>query len=609
MSLEVGQEFAGYTIVRLLGAGGMGAVYLARHPRLPREDALKVLPADVTDDPEYRARFEREAEMAAALSHPSIVGIHDRGEHDGRLWISMDYVDGTDAAVLLEKRYTGGMPVDEAVAIITAVASALDYAHQRGLLHRDVKPANILLTQPDGQPRRIFLADFGIARRMDDAAGLTKTNMAVGTAAYAAPEQLMGESLDGRADQYALACTAFHLLTGARPYEDANLAVVISQQVTAPPPSIGARRPELAQLDPVFATAMAKHSAQRFSSCQAFAEQLNQYLNGVSSHPFATRAAPTVSVAPEADAKRRRSPLLIAALAAVALLVVAVGGFVGIELSQQHDPTASAGGRLAGTYRADFGPPGGLEDASGQGAPALTGTYGFRSSCERTDCVAAATRSAGAPVGPATMVFDKIGADWVSVTLVAGQCLGAAAEFWQVFRLQPAPNGTLTGDFIATTADGCAEKRTVTFTRTGDTDLNLADPASQPKRLVSPAEALHGHYHLKRTFVTGERPQQADFAVTTECLRTGDRCMSFVHNAAGGLPLVFAEEHWTLAIAEDVACPGSDSMTHVTTTARYPAPQPPQNPITVLTGHGHLTRSGSCAIDTDFDEMLTRTSD
>ncbi len=146
------------------------------------------------------------------------------------------------------------------------------------LLHRDVKPANILLTDPDGQERRVYLADFGIARRMEDAAGLTATNMTVGTVAYAAPEQLRGEWIDGRADQYALACTAFHLLTGAPPYVHSNPAVVITQHVTAPPASIGARRPELAALDSVFATAMAKKPSGRFRSCGEFAEQLSRQL-------------------------------------------------------------------------------------------------------------------------------------------------------------------------------------------------------------------------------------------------------------------------------------------------------------------------------------------
>src|SRR5882757_8352183 len=132
MPLGRGQEFAGYTIVRLLGSGGMGEVYLAQHPRLPRHDALKILPADVSADPEFRTRFNREADLAATLFHPHIVGVHDRGEFDGQWWITMDYVEGTDAGQLMKARYPGGMPVHDVCAIITAVASALDYANQRG---------------------------------------------------------------------------------------------------------------------------------------------------------------------------------------------------------------------------------------------------------------------------------------------------------------------------------------------------------------------------------------------------------------------------------------------------------------------------------------------
>jgi serine/threonine protein kinase, bacterial len=142
------------------------------------------------------------------LFHPHIVGVHDRGEFEGRLWISMDYVDGTDVAQLMRDRYPAGMPVAEVLTIVTAVAGALDYAHQRGLLHRDVKPANILLTRPDDEgERRILLADFGIARWLGDISGLTATNLIVGTVAYAAPEQLMGTDIDGRADQHPLAAS------------------------------------------------------------------------------------------------------------------------------------------------------------------------------------------------------------------------------------------------------------------------------------------------------------------------------------------------------------------------------------------------------------------
>jgi serine/threonine-protein kinase len=142
MPLRNGETFAGYRIVRLLGSGGMGEVYLAEHPRLPRQDALKVLPADVSADPEYRARFDREADLASKLWHPNIVSVHERGDYEGQLWISMDYVDGLDAARLLASRFPEGMPTDQVVRIVTAVASALDYAHKQGLLQRDVKPHN-----------------------------------------------------------------------------------------------------------------------------------------------------------------------------------------------------------------------------------------------------------------------------------------------------------------------------------------------------------------------------------------------------------------------------------------------------------------------------------
>lgn len=213
--LPEGAVFAGYTIVRRLGPG-MGEVYLAQHPRLPRRDALKILPGELTDNLEFRERFHREADHAASLYNEHIVGIHDRGEYEGQLWISMDYVEGTDAAQLL-RQYPSGMPKADVVEIITAVADALDYAHSRGLLHRDVKPANILLT--DATPRRrILLADFGIARELGEISGLTATNMMMGTTAYCAPEQLQGLDLDGRADQYALGCTAFNLLTGSAPF-------------------------------------------------------------------------------------------------------------------------------------------------------------------------------------------------------------------------------------------------------------------------------------------------------------------------------------------------------------------------------------------------------
>ncbi|MFS0901018.1 serine/threonine-protein kinase, partial [Mycolicibacterium litorale] len=274
MPLDTGQVFAGYTIVRLVGTGGMGEVYLAQHPRLPRQDALKVLPASFSADDEYRHRFSREADLAAALWHPHIVGVHDRGEYDGRLWISMDFVDGHDAARLLVDRYPNGMPAADVIEIVTAVADALDYAHQRQLLHRDVKPANILITGQDRARRRILLADFGIARHAEDNTGLTSSNIAVGSMSYSAPEQLMGHAIDGRADQYSLAATAYRLFTGSPPFPHSNPAVIISHHLNTPPPRLGDTRPELSMFDAAMARALAKDPAARFFTCHDFAAAL-----------------------------------------------------------------------------------------------------------------------------------------------------------------------------------------------------------------------------------------------------------------------------------------------------------------------------------------------
>jgi serine/threonine protein kinase len=275
MPFDHGEIFAGYVIQRMLGKGGAGEVYLAQHPRLPRYDALKVLSASGNDD-EFRARFNREAELAATLWHPHIVGVLDRGEFNGRLWISMEYVDGTDAGRLIREHHPGGMPEHDVADIVTAVADALDFGHERRLLHRDVKPENILVTASDGHRRRVLLTDFGIARRIDDVSNLTDDGVAVGTTSYIAPEQLLNKPLDGRADQYALGATTFHLLTGAPPFVDSNRAVVISHHLFTPPPRISQRRPELVHLDAVLTRALAKDPGERYPSCLDFARALTQ---------------------------------------------------------------------------------------------------------------------------------------------------------------------------------------------------------------------------------------------------------------------------------------------------------------------------------------------
>lgn len=357
MPLAIGETFSGYRILRLLGSGGMGEVYLARHPRLPREDALKVLRPDVSSDTSFQERFIREADLAAGLRHPHIVGVHDRGEHHGQLWIAMDYIDGIDAAQLLVQRYPIGIPVDIVIHTVTAIANALDYAHKKCLLHRDVKPANIIVGDLGSDAPSVFLADFGIARPLDDTGGITTTNMTVGTVAYAAPEQLMGEPLDGRADQYALAATAFHLLTGSQLFPNSNPAVVISHHLNSTPSTLADYRPELGGLDAVLHAALTKKPDDRYVSCTAFARALagNARRQATASSNALTQLAPRphrpATETADLSANRRRTFVpprtwswriwAITGSVAVALLLIGIFSLGGLQ-PHNVDPTRTA---------------------------------------------------------------------------------------------------------------------------------------------------------------------------------------------------------------------------------------------------------------------------
>ncbi|WP_067536273.1 serine/threonine-protein kinase [Nocardia crassostreae] len=261
-----GTIFAGFRIERLLGRGGMGSVYLARHPRLPRLVALKVLPGSLGADSEYRLRFEREAELAARLDHPNIVQVWDRGIENGLPWIAMQFVDGPDVAAVL-RRTNGGLPPALALDILTQAASGLDEAHRSGLLHRDVKPANFLIESGSARTR-VYVADFGIARTFSHHAALTRPGAIVGTAAYAAPEQIEAEELDHRVDVYALACALHELLTGRKPFPRTSDVEVLVAHLHDPPPRATAIDPQLPPaIDEVIARAMAKSRADRFESC------------------------------------------------------------------------------------------------------------------------------------------------------------------------------------------------------------------------------------------------------------------------------------------------------------------------------------------------------
>ena len=275
--LTVGAMVGPYRVDRVLGSGGMGSVYLAANPRLPRREAIKVLDAELSRDPDFRARFMREAAVASALDHPNIVSVYDQGETaDGQLWIAMQFVDGTDAEAALRD---GTVTVARAVHIVNCVAKALDFAHGRGVVHRDVKPANLLLSGPVGLGERVLLGDFGIARALDDV-GPAVNSAVMATVAYAAPEVLSGRQFDHRADVYSLGCTLFRLLAGKTPFPNARgRAAVMTAHLHHPPPRVTFPAPWLAPaFDDVIATAMAKDPAQRYKSAADLAAAASRAL-------------------------------------------------------------------------------------------------------------------------------------------------------------------------------------------------------------------------------------------------------------------------------------------------------------------------------------------
>jgi serine/threonine protein kinase len=369
--LTAGTVVAGYRIERVLGTGGMGAVYLAANPTLPRYDALKVLSAELSRDPDFRARFIREADVAAALDHPNIVSVYNRGQTErGELWIAMQYVDGTDADDALR---AGTMTPQRAVYIVGEVAKALDYAHAHNLVHRDVKPANFLLSGSIGPNERVLLGDFGIARALDDV-GLTVTGSVMATVAYAAPEVLAGLPFDGRADLYSLGCTLFRLLTGKTPFSAANgMAAVMLAHLQQPPPRVTDLVPSLpVALDAVIATAMAKDPAIRFPSAAALADAASAALNDrttsasalwqpvpsreVNSYPLRGTAQPwwqhsgprtamgspdsRQGAGPAVKRGRSRRASIVAALAAVLVLVAGIVTVVVWPRGQSTTPPA-----------------------------------------------------------------------------------------------------------------------------------------------------------------------------------------------------------------------------------------------------------------------------
>ena len=281
---------AEYRIEGLLGRGGMSVVYLAEDLRLRRRVALKVLAPELASDARFRERFLRESELAASIDHPNIIPIYEAGEADGRLFIAMRYVEGTDLKALL--RTQGALEPPHALAVASQIADALDAAHERGLVHRDVKPSNVLL----GPRGHSYLSDFGLTKSASERVGLAGTGL-VGTVDYVAPEQIRSEEVDGRTDLYSFGCLLFECLTGEVPFAHASEVAVVYAQLEEEPPRPSERLPGLPiALDTVLARAMAKLPDDRYDTCRELVDAAADSL-GLAVAPSKLSRAPALAVA------------------------------------------------------------------------------------------------------------------------------------------------------------------------------------------------------------------------------------------------------------------------------------------------------------------------
>ena len=348
----IGSQIAGYRLEGRIGRGGMAVVYRAYDPRLDRYVALKILAPGLALDDAFRQRFIRESRAAAAVDHPNIIPVFDAGEANGVLFIAMRFVQGGDVRTLLDTE--GRLPAARAADITSQVAAALDAAHARGLVHRDVKPGNMLLdaTAGSGRQDHVYLSDFGLSKQSLSQTGLTAQGQFLGTLDYVAPEQVEGRPVDGRADLYALACAAFELLAGAPPFKrDEGLAVVWAK-LSEPPPPLSPRRADLpAAIDDVMQRGMARAPGDRYGNCGEFATALREAL-GLDSGPKSVPPA-------------FRSPTEIAM------------------------PAVSSGAPPAG---AGSGGPAGERQDAGSGAPLAAGTAALAG--------AAAEAGSAPPAGP-----------------------------------------------------------------------------------------------------------------------------------------------------------------------------------------------------------------
>jgi hypothetical protein len=492
---QAGSRLGGYQLEAEVGAGGMAVVFRARDERLNRLVAVKILNPARAADPAFRRRFIAESRAAASVESPHIIPVYTADEAAGVLFIAMRYVRSGDLRRVLAG--AGPLPAKRAMEFIAPVAAALDAAHAAGLVHRDVKPANILVDTRPGQPEHVYLSDFGIAKSDSlPAAGMTEPGVIMATPEYAAPEQIELREVDGRADQYALACVAYWLLTGTAPYQGATALSVFSAHLHAPPPRLRDCRPELpAAADAVLARAMAKAPGQRYASCGEFAEAMGGALGVLAHRPGGddARAVPRVSRTPTAPGSVLPSPGASGSPGFAGGPAGPAGPAKPAEPATT--PVTVATPLLAGPAAADLEPPAqadelyrAWQDSVGRAArprgrrPRVRRPGGRRPRGVRRRQLSLLARVAG-PVAFVATAVAVIGLAMPRHAGTLGDAGDTIAATGTAFPGYPGQRGTVTVDSIATAAGGSvaagsADGHPAVWRRDADGSWRLATAAS-----------------------------------------------------------------------------------------------------------------------------------
>jgi hypothetical protein len=501
VSFAAGSRIAGYRLEERIGQGGMAVVFRARDEQLGRLVALKILAPALAGDAEFQRRFVGESRAAAAIDDPHIVPVYAAGEADGMLFIAMRYVAGGDAHSLLNRE--GPLPPDRVAAIISPVASALDAAHRAGLVHRDVKPSNMLMDVLPGRPDHVYLSDFGLSKAVASRSGMTRAGTILGTLDYISPEQIAGKPVDGRADQYALACSAFELLAGAPPFPRDEPTAAMYAHLSESPPQLALRRPGLPPaVDGVLSKALAKAPGDRYGSCAQFADALRDAL-GFQPYSSGPRVMPTAAHPPTETAWP-------AAKAATASIDPAAGIRVteGAE-ALGHPPAAPptvTPPLVQGAPPAPLGSSGatvgGYIGSSGPGAPAAGQSRGPRRTAEN------GTRpgSISAPAGPQNRgrIIAAVAVATVVVLYFAAAAIAHAPPFTKPTHPLASPTHPATHPATPTPRPSPPLTQVLTGTGTDIGTLSLATGAESGSFTadLSPLGAVTGHENLTFTFTS-----------------------------------------------------------------------------------------------------------